>query len=802
MPSISNGFLTSWNMPLKLSRSSLGLKRFTSRIAMENEKPNNTNGKSNDVIRETFINHIKFSQSINRLREHLISIMKLGNSSDLNNTTKNNRPFNIAVFTNCFNNDDTNDQNTIQIVKECLRQRMKGVLNRRGYTIVTAQEAQTGSTPLMTKNDATHHRWYNFNSSRNIILFGVGTENGDILKITNLMDNGKTGTNAYQNFGLFSDTDKLHHKNFGFGGNVGDSLLSLIHSPFKYTVYLNSNISVFSSKLKQIFFILASQKSGLACVRTNQKDFLKSENNEYLVDNRNWIANTNGYRTDIIGLDKSNKYALPLLDNVRTNYVRHVRTWYRYLNAITDKTTPTHLATQASMKANYSNNPPDRTDKTFADLYVDAYYNYSWKLIKEMNNLNVKTFNKEIDAKGSSHSINYQNYHSVIIDTSKNFQIYPSLAEDTNENAEADGYHYLINNASKAGNITYSATSPMLAHGLEPISADNVPPRGWVSAISLGYNFQTGSSTSDGYDYFGKDTDQGKAMRNNYVMNDFPYDNVRGQQVLYNALHPFRSTTGAFESSHGGSGDIFNNNYHHQDFTGMSEQNNETGGTLDSTSSKYVFELPNYTFIDQQDFLYTNTLVSELISKSKDDIKSNHTFTSKTHQLSQSIHIIKQKSGSEDNKPIEKIDILFQETNDDLRDVNDPSNITGGGDSGGQSGNNSDQTGADSTNGTSSGGTGGGSNGPRSKFQAQNAAILAENVLKYETFINNLVATSSPTLEDDALLTDPRVIDKAKDLFKLSGNALDTDGLNDKAFSLTVYKEAYQVETETLTSTT
>lgn len=775
-------------MPLKLSRSSLGLKRFTSRITMENEKPNEGLGKTNDVIKETFINHIKFSQSINRLREHLISIMKLGNSSNLNNTTKNNRPFNIAVFTNCFNNDNTNDQNTIQIVKECLRQRMKGVLNRRGYTIVTAHEALEGSTPLMTKNDATHHRWYNFNSSRNIILFGVGTENGDILKITNLMDNGLTGDDAYKDFGLFSESEeKLHHKNFGFGGNVGDSLLSLIHSPFKYTVYLNSNISVFSSKLKQIFFILASQKSGLACVRTNQKDFLKSKNDEYIVNNRYWIANTNGYRTDIIGLDKSNKYALPLLDNVRTNYMRHVRTWYRYLKVITDKSNTTNVATQTSMSEN-KDPVPDGDGKTFAALYVNAYYAYSWNLITEMSDLDVETFNTEIDNKGSSHTINYQNYYSVISgDPDTKFTTLPSLAENTKSAAEADGYHYLMNNASNAGNISYTTTSPMLANGLEPISNDNVPPRGWVSAISIGYDFQTGSSSSDGYDYFDKDTTQGKAMRSNYVMNDFPHDNVRGQQVLYNALHPFRSTTGAFESSHGASGNIFNNNYHHKNFTGI---DHATYSDIDENSSKYVFELPNYTFLDQQDFIYTNSIVSELISKisKKGDITSNHSFTGKTHQLSQAVHMIKQKSGSEDNKPIEKIDTLFQETDDDLRDVNNSSNLTGGKDGGIQATNNNKQAGADASNENSSGGNGGGSNDARSQFQALTAANLAENFVKYENFINKLVSPPI-NLTSEQVLTDSRAIAEARKLF--GEMAIYTDGQNDQVQPISTYKAMF-----------
>ena len=164
----------------------------------------------------------------------------------------------------------------------------------------------------------------------------------------------------------------------------------------------------------------------------------------------------------------------------------------------------------------------------------------------------------------------------------------------------------------------------------------NTPPAGWTSPKAIGIDYGTGG---DDYKIF----DDNKIKKKGYAYIRYPYDSYKGQQLLYNALHPFRTDAGKFKISTASG--TFNNNYHHPLFTGMSQQVGEPDETLDSNSSKYVFELPFYTLLDKGDFKYSSSLTSEIQSFTSTDTTTSLEAPLKPHQLAKSFHLLKHQEG-------------------------------------------------------------------------------------------------------------------------------------------------------------
>lgn len=381
----SSGYLTSWIFP-KVSTKNVVLnkndtvqenKRFFLNEIVSTDFNDATN--KNDIINELAL-EIKDTQEFTKLKNLLKSII----SKSGRNITKRN----IAVFTNL------NSSTNLNVLTKAIRSKLKRALRIHRYQVVNFTDLTQAQATLKTYEGVTvvsgdnMGRYFEFASKRQIILFGYN----DIPKISNLesdlvdtdtlsskLSNTSTVENDTYEFittgDLQTPATPLNALDFGPGGSDGDLLLSLIHSPFKHTVYIKNDSFVNHKSFRQIFDLLNSQPVGLILVNGNTRDFLQLESEKYNLSANdttdNLVERIGEYRTNIVGFSKVHKYALPLLDVLRQNLFSLILKWDRFYETLTPYHWKTKNETSGIFWGDVSNDKRRELYKSYLDTTDD-----------------------------------------------------------------------------------------------------------------------------------------------------------------------------------------------------------------------------------------------------------------------------------------------------------------------------------------------------------------------------------------------------------------------------------------------
>jgi hypothetical protein len=617
----SRGFLTSFVLPMvtpqRYDKDSSG--RFLKNTRVYSKSTNVQPITGNDAKLQRLENISKFLADSNeflKLKRLLLCLIHI----------KTVDKFNIAIFTNLSGHifgtgeNDGNEKENLDLLKKMITNTIGSNLNRKGYNLTTYKEYVDADSNNISI--PTHGRYVNFASNKNIILYGyddialAGKDyNGDLSDRT---DNSTNITNMDFQLSLNSTT-KMPTSSFSANtlgplGSDGDFLMSLINSPFKTTIYVNKNLEIVNSRIKQMFTLLETKPIGLLAVPTNTRNFCNHSSGEFNLTKSNLGARIGAYNTNLMGLNKDHKYVLPFLEIIKQNFVMICMRWDRYFDHINTFDEFSSLNIHYGLK---------RTDDSLTS--DTGYY-------------------KELVKTNNSNNISYKKifYNSFL----QNDEGYLKINNV--------GTHGFINlQGERSGNDTNRIISNLIG-SYSSQSAIKVnqkirdtPPVEWTSPQSRGYTL-----SSNQYNLY-NDSDE-LYLKVNYASSG----NKLGS-MMYAAAFNYEG----------------NNDTNIFDF-GLWTSTNDglVSANIDDNSTKTIFyELPFYTFVDQKEYNFSYLLYKEISEEqsSNDSTTSGFNFgdSARPWKISKSCHLLKQQIKKKGNGVVFGPSQLITNTEADLFDT-------------------------------------------------------------------------------------------------------------------------------------
>lgn len=614
MGTISRGFLTNFILPPKIVQSTtvdtngsvnqVGTLLYT-----------DTSFKNKTDTNETKINNIKailrHTNIYKKLKKLLLSLMILEN-----NDRKKIRDFNIAIYTNLSSNETKtnnqyNDHNNLIILKSMLDDSFSKIKNKLGYSIVTYSEIKEDLILDGSK------RYFNFPSKKQIILYGyedIALFGNDITKdytsssdinwgeTENIVQAAGEANNTNFTFvddGTSTNTPGRYFSENTLGplGPQADFLMSLINSPFKHTIYMSPKMEPLNTRTTQMFYIMETNPIGLVCGALSQRNFLqiKTETTDttegsttthtFNVNEEKLSQSMIAYETNIMGLNKDNKYVLPFLEIFKQNYTMVVKRWdniLKYARENNDIYFGNLKQTERGDKQKYSDMIKD----------IESGATFKQKILKEF-----------FDANKSNLARLY--FSTSDTDTNSGFINLKGVRTGNNDNKEL------------SNNLT-SLLTKIASPEAKDMKTSNASPNTWCDLEARGYQLDFSLKI---YSRINSDT------LDKFTDCKYPECEDKFGNFLFNALYKNKKTEGLIDES------IFDIGLWDDDFTGIAEYD---GHNFNSESSKcLVYELPFYLKLDENLFKYSTLLHNKLLnSKVKLD--------SAGWKLSKSFYLVKQ----------------------------------------------------------------------------------------------------------------------------------------------------------------
>lgn len=609
MGTISRGFLTNFILPPKIVQStSIDTNGRYNQVG--SLLYSDTSFQSKTITDETEkINNIKAilrnTDIYKKLKKLLLSLMMLQN-----NDQKKIRDFNIAIYTNLSSNNAMNssDQyighNNLRILKSMLEDSFSRIKRKLRYSIVTYSDIKGDLTLDSSK------RYFNFPSKRQIILYGYedialfgGDIDRDYTSSSDISWGGTPGNTASTNFTFVEDNTPTTNTNtptrhfsentLGPLGPQGDFLMSLINSPFKHTIYMSPTLEPLNSRITQMFYIMETNPIGLVCGALSQRNFLQIKTQTIDTDTTHTFNVTEdklsqsmiAYETNIMGLNKDNKYVLPFLEIFKQNYTMVVKRWdniVKYARENNDIYFGNLKQTERGDKQKYSDMIKD----------IESGATFKQKILKEFFDANKSNFarlyfsNNDTDANSG-----FINLKGVRTGNSNNKELSNNLTSLLTKKANPEA---------------------------KDMKAVNASPNTWCDLEARGYQLDVTQKT-----YYRIDSD----TLDKFTHCKYPECEDKFGNFLFNALYKNKQTGGEIHTS------IFDIGLWDDDFTGI---DGYTSDNFNIDSSKcLVYELPFYSTVTENLFKYSTLLHNKLLNP---QVKMD----SAGWQLSKSFYLIKQ----------------------------------------------------------------------------------------------------------------------------------------------------------------
>lgn len=605
----SRGFLTSFVLPMvtpqRYDKDSSGKFLKNTRVYSKSTNVQTITGNEAKLQRlEDISKFVADSNEFLKLKRLLLCLIHI----------KTVDKFNIAIFTNLSGHtlgsgeNDGNEKENLDLLKKMITNTIGSNLNRKGYNLTTYKEFVAADSNNISI--PTHGRYVNFASNKNIILYGyddialAGKDyNGDLSDRT---ENTTKITNMDFQLSLDSTT-KMPTSSFSANtlgplGSDGDFLMSLINSPFKTTIYVNKNLEIVNSRIKQMFTLLETKPIGLLAVPTNSRNFCNhlGADGNFNLNINNLGARIGAYNTNLMGLNKDHKYVLPFLEIIKQNFVMICMRWDRYFNHVD--------SSYSSLNIHYG------LKRTDGRLTSDSGY------YKEL----VKTNNSE--------SINYKKaFYNSFLENEQYLKI---------SNTGTHGFINLL--GERSGNETNRIISNLIgSYSNQSANTANqklrdTPPAQWTSPESRGYIL----SESFVYNLYNNSNDL-------YLKVNHPSSsNVLGS-MMYAAAFDYESDR---------AGNILDFKLWNTNFTGLD------GVNIDTNSTKTIFyELPFYTFVDQKEYHFSYLLYKEITEQSSSDSATsgfNFSDSARPPRISKSCHLLRQQINNTGDVVFEPFQII------------------------------------------------------------------------------------------------------------------------------------------------
>ncbi len=624
----SRGFLTSFVLPMvtsqRIEKDENGeLFKNTRVYHKHTDMSTKTTPETRSSAEDKFAKILTDTNEYLKLRRLLLCLIHINSK----------KKFNIAIFTNLSShNSETNTgRQNLNILKKIINNNIGSKLRRKGYNLTTYQDYIAANTDNVTL-DTVSERYINFGTNKNIILYGyndialAGKDYfGDCTYVSST-DSGIRGMDFKFNLtdNLPAESDAFSKNTLGPLGSDGDFLMSIINSPFKHTIYLNKDLEILNKRIIQIFNILEDHPTGLVAIPKSARNFCQYNENSvdklFNLNKNNLGARIGYYSTELIGLNKDNKYVLPFLETIKQNFVMMCMRWDKFFKYIHSRSWD-----ELENKIHYGLRLGD------SDLTSEGYYYPVWSKSSSIN--------KDID--------NIRSLYNGFLNNQTTDEIGKTELKISSTDSKGGFIDMRGDRCSSKANKIISNLQGNYTNKNRVVADQSIrdkPPASWSSPESRGYvvleDFTYG-------DY--NDTDE------EYLKVIHPSSGDVLGSMLYAAAFNYGDDSTEQKASN-----IFDFKLWDDDTTSLE--------ALDDTKCIF-YELPFYTMVKDTDFINSLVLINEL-----NEIKDNFSVASTSWKISRSVHLIKQLE-LQDNRIISNPISLIENIRATLRNIFDSENI-------------------------------------------------------------------------------------------------------------------------------